>query len=411
MTVIDPTEQHGHSASTPRVPHVLFVDDNEQVDPAELQAILGPLGLNVRVRHPEETVRLDLDWSDLVVVDYFLSDWRERDETESVARSPHNGLAAIATMRSVLLPALGGRGPGALPPRSVAFALWSSNLKEATFDLPEVVLPHVFSRENNLEWAFRRDDLLHEHGGRQIAILAHAVASLPERWPPRHSDAEHQLLSMLGLNVAGDNGTEPLDWHGEASKDVLGCRPPMHELSERSHGLALLRWLLHRILPYPCFLLDERQVCARLRVDSLAGGTRSDASLTELLEPYLYTGVLAEFDGPRWWRSGVEDWIFTVTNGQSGNPRAVAEVALSYGGTTSRQWLRPVIVINGAFQRSTEFAEVGTTVRVRPDDWPVFADDAFALLNDAAEDPRLRALVEPADRSLLQPAIVPEGPV
>ena len=409
MTVAEASAQHDYSAPTPGSPHVLFVDDNEQVDPVELQTILGHLSLSVRLRHPEETLRQDLDWSDLVVVDYFLSDWRERDETESVARSPYNGLAAIATMRSVLLPALGDRGPGTVPPRSVAFVLWSSNLREATFDLPEVVLPHVFSRENNLEWAFRRDDLLHERGGRQIAILAHAVAALPERWPPRHSDAEDQLITMLGLNTAGDGGTESPGWHGDAARDVLACRPPMHELSERSHGLALLRWLLHRIFPYPCFLLDERQVCARLRVDSLSGGTTSDANLTELLGPFLYTGVLAQFDGPRWWRAGVEDWIFTATDGQSGNPQAVAEVALRHGATTSQQWLRPVIVIDGDFQRSTEFAEVGSTVRVRPDDWPVFADDAFALLDVAAEDPRLRALVESADRSRLEPTVAPES--
>jgi hypothetical protein len=384
------------------VPHVLFVDDSDQVDPAQLQTTLRPHGVEVRLRHPEETLRSDLDWADLVVVDYFLTSWPERDDTASVARAPYNGLAAAAAMRSALLPALTERGPGSVLPRSVAFALWSSNLTEATFDLPEVVLPHVFSRENNLEWAFRRDDLLYEQGGRQIALLAQSVTQLPDRWPPRTSEAERQLMTMLSLVSAESDAASEQDlWHEDARREVLDCRPPLHELSERSHGLALLRWLLHRILPYPCFLLDDRQLCARLRVEAIEGGESTDLPLLEALEPYRYAGTLAGFDGRRWWRAGVEDWIFNATNGQSGNPRAVAALALRHGAATARPWLRPVLVINGDLVRSPDFAEVEQTVRVRPDDWPVYADDAYALRAEASEDQGLRALVEPPDRPLL----------
>jgi hypothetical protein len=390
------------------VPRVLFVDDSDQIEISELRRLLQPYRIQVRLRHPEETLMVDLDWADLVVVDYFLTSWSERDDIDSVARKPCDGLAAVASMRSVLLPKLSERLPGTVPPRTVAFALWSSNLKEATFELPEVVLPHVFSRENNLEWAFRRDDLLQEQGNRQIALLAHAVKDLPDRWPSVPSRAEQQMLTMLGFTSDNeDPGTAGADlWKSDARNEVLNCRPPVHELSERSHGLALLRWLLHRIFPYPCFLLDEQQLCARLRVDALEGGSVSGASLAEVLLPYQYSGMLAGFGGTRWWRSGIEDWVFNETDGQSGVPSIVAELARRHGATASRSWRRPVIVLNGDLSRSREFVEVEQTVRIRPDDWPVFADDAFALREQAVEDPKLRALVQPADQRLLDRAAI-----
>ena len=380
-------------------PHVLFVDDNDLADPARLRRLFEPAGIASRLRHPEATIRSDLEWADLVIVDYFLSSWNERDETDSVARSPFDGLAVAATMRSALLPGLNDRHPGMVPDRTVAFALWSSNLKEATFELPTVVLPHVFARENNLEWAFRRSDIEDGDGVGQIALLSRAVSELPEAWPTNRSGAEQQLFSMLGIGGVIDSSY----WVLDAQIDVLGCRPPMHELSARSHGLALIRWLLHRILPYPCFLMDELQLRARLRVDSLTGGDATDQNILAALEPYAYDGVLSGFAGPRWWRAGVEDWLFKATNSESGNPRAVMEAALRGGAVAHTRWLRPVVVIDGDLARSSEFAEVENTVRVRPDDWPVYADDAYALRRAAIDDPALAALVDPADRDLLDP--------
>src|SRR5262249_16130137 len=85
-------------------PHVLFVDDSDQIEASELRRLLQPHGIQVRLRHPEETLMVDLDWAHLVVVDYFLTSWSERDDIDSVARKPCDGLAAVASMRSVLLP-------------------------------------------------------------------------------------------------------------------------------------------------------------------------------------------------------------------------------------------------------------------------------------------------------------------
>jgi hypothetical protein len=382
-------------AATGAQPHVLFIDDDDRISPALLDQALRGYDLSVRLRHPEEAFADDLAWADLVVIDYFLTHWAERDETDSVARSPKDGLAVAATMRSTLLPSLADRYPGAVLQRPVAFAVWSGHLSEASFGLPDVVLPHVFSRENNLEWVFRREALFAPEGGIQLSALAKAVTSLPEHWSNQVGEPERQLWQLLRL----DSGAAP--WAPEAEAEVLDCRPQLHELSERSHGLVLLRWLLHRIFPYPCFLLDEQQLCARLRVDALTGGDAETTDLRAELLPYEYTGALQGFPGLRWWRAGVEDWLFRMTNGDAGNSRAVAALAVRHGARAEREWLHPVTVIAGDLRRVDRLVEVEETVRIRPDDWPPYADDAFALRSDAEEDPGLRALVQPADRFLL----------
>src|SRR5204863_143836 len=60
-------------------------------------------------------------------------------------------------------------------------------------------------------------------------------------------------------------------WGSRAAADVETCHPPIHEWAASTHGMALLRWLLHQVLPYPSFLWEDRYLAARLcvKVESL----------------------------------------------------------------------------------------------------------------------------------------------
>lgn len=376
-------------------PHLLFVDDTSDASEGTLRELFRSEDVDVRLREPENLTIRDLRRANLVVVDYFLSEWPERNAS-APARAPQDGLAVAANLRSQLLPALPDRalGVGHVPP--VAFALWSAHLQEATFGLPAALREHVFARENNLEWAFSRESIMSGDAVFQLADLARAVHRLPDRWPGRQNGdaAIEALLKLLDLP-----STDSLAWLERGRDQVLSSCPPVFELSERSHGLAVLRWLLHRIFPYPTFLIDHQYLKARLRVDVLPND--AGAPLWDELRPARYTGILGRFGGDRWWRAGVENWLWNATGGQSGDPRVVAEHAISLGATAERQWRQPVVVIGPDYLREVSPVELEETVRIRPDDWPLYADSPFAKLTTAREEPRLVALVDAADWHLL----------
>jgi CheY-like chemotaxis protein len=364
---------------------VLFVDDDDAPERATTTRLLESEGVEARFMHPEEVIDDDLDDADVVIVDYFLTHWDERDAVESASRAPRDGLAVIASLRSRLIPGLSERVLRPGPPRAIAFALWSANLEEATLELPRYTLPNVFAREHNLEWVFRRSEVSERVGAQRIASLARAVVALGGG---RFDD--DWIFRALGVS--------DVEWGSTAIRDVLDCHPPLFELAPRTGGLAVLRWLLHRVLPYPCFLLDERQLRARLRVDDLS----SAAPLFEALSAYEYSGLLSDFSGRRWWRSGIEDWLFQRTDGNPGDSIAVAAIASSLGARAGVQLLRPVVVLSGELEPEDELVEADLTVRIRPDDWPPFADDAFARIDDARRIPELARIVEPTDRYLLE---------
>jgi CheY-like chemotaxis protein len=368
---------------------ILFVDDDEANGSPMIKELLERRGLASKFLHPELVSATDLQQADVVVVDYFLTSWDERDELESAARAPMDGLAVIATLRSGLLPGLSGRSVGARPPKPIAFVLWSGNLQEATFELPDFVLPGVFARENNLEWVFRRGDLSEETGANQLVVLASAMG-LVQATTPRDMHSEEWLMEMLAVPKGPA--------YDELRADVLRCRPPLYDLASSTRGMSIVRWMLHRIMPYPCFLMDESEIAIRLRVENISKAQ----DLFARIEVFEYTGLLAGFAGRRWWRLGVERWLFDATEGNAGNSMAVAELALSLGALTEHKWMRPVATLSATFEKNAAPSEADGVVRIRPDDWPPYADDAYAVTSDVSDAIELRRIVEPADEYLVE---------
>ena len=376
--------------SNVRIPRVLFLDDKEDVVRDAVRVAFSDQKVETRLLHPESVEQGDLDWADLVISDYFLEVWTERDEQISVSRKPVDGLAVIASLRSNRLPTFDQRRSGALPERPLAFALWSAHLPQVAFDLPDFVLPHVFSRENNLEWAFKRNDLLAVRGLAQVCSLAGAVVELASMTPVAGREVE-DLMQMLALQSGAV-------WSDQARESVLSCRPPIHELGPRTRGLSIVRWLMHRILPYPCFLMNETELRARLRVDEL--GSEASELAIELAE-FRYTGLLADFSEPLWWRVAVESWLWDLGGTSQTSASGIAAVSVAKGAQRKNEWINPVPVINASLERTSFLCEIGDVVRVRPDDWPVFAEDAYAALEDVKADPALQSIVHPGDRGRL----------
>jgi hypothetical protein len=379
-------------------PRILFIDDN--IDSVATAGFAGRA--DVAVLHPGEVELKDLEWADAILVDLRLTDWPERDRLTSVALQPPDGLALTAVLRARLDD----------ESRPVAFALLSAELKDVYAGLSPTNHEHAIARALNLEWVYRKGIAAGNSDPSKIdrsdfvtsvVSLANAVSRLPIPWPspldPAVDETVEQLLGIPRPVLA--------KWQTRATATVLECHPPRHELAFATHGLSFLRWLLHRILPYPTFLLSVPYAAARLRVTpaSFARAWSTSRQFRELLEPSRYSGILHDFDGMKWWRAGLDALIWDLTDG---NPfdagmlgealrKASPELALASAPF-------PVVVLNDEYVPLDRLADIDESVEIQPDDWPSFAAVARVKKGDADEKELSQLIVEPDTTQPLSPS-------
>jgi len=117
----------------------------------------------------------------------------------------------------------------------------------------------------------------------------------------------------------------------------------------------------------------------------------------------LYEGMLTDFNGPRWWRGAIESILWKVSNG---DPFSVAALykelrQLSQGVLERTNEEQPIVCVDANFRPEMTFCNSEEAVRIRPDDWPVYADQPWASIELARSDPRISAIVVEQDRSRL----------
>ena len=372
-------------------PVVLVVDDKADDLRSGLHLRLAGQA-DVKVLHPSDVELEDLAKTDLVLMDYRLDTWPERDNQTSAAFDIRSGLALGTVFREVA----DEKAPGQL----TAIALHTAHLKDASGRIRPPHSKHVVARLNNLEWVFEKKSTeIDADPYPQAVELARAVRRLSDDWPMETLASEARAQTLL--NLRKDDA-----WFERSWGEVLECQPPIHELAGGEHGILFLRWFLHQVLPYPSFLWDVHWVAARLRmkVEDLERLIDSDVGLARDLQERMYTGILNEFLGKRWWRTAIEDYVWEIGRGASGNPnlfgdrlreRAGVELELS-------DISDPVVCLNRNFQ-PVETASPHDAVRLRPDYWPSFADAAWMKIDTLVDDPALRAMVEPVDQYRLPP--------
>jgi hypothetical protein len=353
------------------------------------------------VYHPSDLNRKVLDRSNLVLVDYKLDDWSERDRVDSIALTPQDGVALSAVLRSHLKDSLRDvSGKTSLP---TAVAVYSAHLEELSVGLQPKRSNHVIARSLNLEWAFGKrsssrrntneDEPHNRKVARQSASLASSVRELPTREEIMKSDLESLITSLLDLE-------KEIDWFPSAYEDVEDCYPPVYEGSARSKGLGLLRWMLHRILPYPCFLWSSKYLAARLGVTptSLDEALEAEGSLRQKLSPYEYTGILSNFTDTRWWRAGIEDFLWDITDGKSYSFESIhgvlSDICSSLEVLPQNQH---VVAVDENYRPSSRLIEMEEAIGIQPDDWPPYSDQAWISKNQLEETPSLKGLVVSAD--------------
>ena len=367
-------------------PFVLVVDDKADDLRSGLQLRLADQA-DVTVLHPSDVELEDLAKTDLVLMDYRLDAWPERDNQTSAAFDIRSGLALGTVFREV--------ADEKAPDRLTAIALHTAHLLEASGRIRPPHSKHVVARLNNLEWVFEKQRTETDPDPYPQAIeLARAVRCLRDGWPTEARASEARARTLLNLR-------EEVAWFDRSWGEVLECQPPIHELAGAEHGILFLRWFLHQVLPYPSFLWDIHWVATRLRmkVEDLERLIDSDVGLAEDLRERMYTGILKEFMGKRWWRTAIEDYVWELGQGTSGNPNLFEERLRERAGVGLEliEISDPVVCLNRDFE-PVDTASPRDAVRLRPDYWPSFADAAWMKIDTVVDDPALRAMVEPVDQ-------------
>jgi hypothetical protein len=363
-------------------PHILIVDDE-----SARQHELGLAGLAAtRARHPNEVEAGDLNWADLVLMDFKLDHWPARDDREQISLRPRNGLALAAVLREHADAAKS----------YTAFAIHSAHIGDISARLHTTNrTPFVVARLNNLEWAFDKTDTTRFVSS---AALADAVRQVSKTWPEVVAGGFDSAAAAL-LRLPEDTS-----WSEKAADEIVLCQIPLPNLSAGT-GLLFLRWLLHGILPYPTFFLALQWVAARLRItpDSLNRVLAGDSQLSRDVASCSYTGVLASFLGPRWWRAGVDQYAWALRAGGAREPEAFhAELEKRAGRDLDRVTeISPVVCIDRELKPRDKLCALESVVRLVPDLWPAYADPAYAELAEVSQDAGLRSIVHPLDRERL----------
>ena len=365
------------------IPSILVVDD----EPDELRDAIA-LELedraNSEVIHPHDVELPHLEKADLVLVDYRLDKWKERDAHSVISLQPANGIALVAVLREHV-----DQSP---KDKLTAFALHSSHLDEIQGRLPTVIAQHVLARLNNLEWAFPKDE---RRRYEQMVLLADAVRQLPRRWPQNSDDSASEARDLLKMNK--DNESFDRCW-----RDVVECRAPLSELTAGQHGILFIRWLLNQVMPYPCFLWETHWVAVRLgiSVDALQQVLEGSSRLAEDLESMRYSGILSTFLGDRWWRGSLEDYVWELAGESEAEEQKLREALTERAGMDLEpiDATPPVVCLDANLQPTGQFLSPMTTVTLHPDHWPAFADPAWMDVETVRDNPHLLSIVDPLDR-------------
>lgn len=365
-------------------PRILIVDDEETSQ--------HELGLDTfaatRARHPRDVDASDLEWADLVLMDFIISNWPERDNLDQVSLQPLNGLALAAVLRERADAANNGGHS------YTAFAIHSAHIGDISARLHTTNrTPYIAARLNNLEWAFDKTDTSRFASS---AVLANAVRHVSASWPAVEAGGIGAATAEL-LKLAAD-----ATWSERAADDVVLCQIPLSEFSAGTNGLLFLRWLLHGIMPYPTFLLAMHWVAARLRITpgSLRQVLEGQSELAKELAAFKYVGVLASFDGPRWWRAGVDQYVWDFRAAGAREPVAFhAELERRAGvALECVEEISPAVCVDRELKPRDGFCALESVVRLVPDLWPAYADPAYAEVDVVREDVDLRSIVHPLDR-------------
>lgn len=358
---------------------MLVIDDDVRREESVAKG-LRLRNLAVQVRSPDQVSRDDLESADVIAIDHHY-DWGVVRHPEECLYWPTDGLAIAAVVASHL--------------RSMdhhaAIVLRTGALDVLARDLPIDVRKPVIAAQNGLDWVFTKDEP-------DTAARLHEIAR-----------AVGDLQSLVMDPVSWNEGARWLSvpdakWTEAALADVQVCHPAENVVAAYTAGTAWLRWFAQRVLPFPTFLVPTPWAATTLRLDvaHFNDVLASGSPLADEIDQCRYRGHLAGLTSDRWWRAGLDSLVDSLLIEAAPDlPEAEAlqeQMTRIHGGPVGTiRDERPVVAIDSDYVPVGIF-EATDCIRLAPDFWPAFAQEAWATFEDIYDDPSLFRMVARGDR-------------
>lgn len=371
-----------------RRPKVVVIDDVEVIFDGNDAAVKVEWWQPSQVDQDE--FKLALEDADVIVVDQQLFPEGDRPVPPAAA----DGLAMVAVLQRYLA--------YIRPSELVTFALFSGAL-DSLSSLPLSAQTHVIARTHGFEWAFGKGqsgDLTPFSPA--LSSLAAATRRTAEAYASTRGRPYRRAAALQNLLGIGESAAP---WAQNAWSQVLASRPPISRTVDDSSGAVLLRWMLHRVLPYPTFLYDTAQTAARVGLTRTDMESLAENELRHIFESAKYDGMLGDFLGRRYWKAGVEYALQEISE-DSSDSLSVRDALEREAGHRLRfvEHPRPVVALGVDMIAQDTPVDPRNTVRIQPEDWPIFAEPARVLKELAEEEADVYALVVPSDQlTILQP--------
>lgn len=375
-------------------PFVFIDDDPESAEP-ELRHALGDDALWI-VRYPHDfqndggVTENRIRNCKVVLMDLQIR------ENVGWGLDPSTGQALVESIRGYLA---GDGNP--LEADKTAFVLFSSLLERISDNLPVQGREHVLARKSGNEWVMdkvpnKRPES--QHDLRVLSELSDAVRYIEGLGPDDQEGAKRSSLGILGID-----DPEADDWRSSAAEDAEKMGLPIQSIMS-GHGMSLVRWLLHVSMPFPGALCEIRDLAVALRLapEQVRNNQEFVEALNKGFNAYRYQGILPEFNGPRWWRAGVSDFIYNTRKYMEENEIAFHNALNKLLGYDVSEFEKieysdPVLVVDECYRLTDKYCDVSETVRIAPDDWPDEVMYPRIQISETTKSTRIKELVRPED--------------
>jgi hypothetical protein len=205
-----------------------------------------------------------------------------------------------------------------------------------------------------------------------------------------------ETATYLGLPTA--------PWSHHAFASMTRWSPPISEPSAgraSARGMtAVLRWLLHQVLPCPGLLVSPHYAAWSLGIELESfemAGKVEESSVAKLLRSARYTGLGSTLYPPRWWAAGIDfiGWQIRDSSYEKGGIQQALD-ALAGPGLHPLAPPEKVVVVNSDLQEEGVVA-IDEAIEIYPPGWPAEALKLWMRLDEAVNDAAAKSMIEPAE--------------